>query len=75
MIVRLKKQGDRYVLELDASVVEQLQLDETTPLEITQLEDGIKLSKSPSGISPEAFQDAIKFADENFPDTFRKLAE
>lgn len=58
MIVRLKKQGDRYALELDASVVEQLQLDETTSLEVTQLEDGLKLSKSRSGISPEALQDA-----------------
>lgn len=75
MIVRLKKQGDCYVLELDASVVEQLQLDESTPLEITQLEDGIKLSKSPSGVSPEALQDAMNFADENYPETFRKLAE
>lgn len=58
MIVRLKKQGDRYALELDASVVEQLQLDETTSLEVTQLEDGLKLSKPRSGISPEALQDA-----------------
>ncbi|QDU77785.1 hypothetical protein Pan97_48640 [Bremerella volcania] len=75
MIVRLKKQGDRYVLELDASVVEQLQFDETTSLEVTQLEDGLKLSKSKSGIDPDALQDAIKFADKNFPETFRKLAE
>jgi len=75
MIVHVKKQGDQYIFELDASVIEQLQLDETTTLEVTQLEDGLKLSKSKTGISQDALQDAIQFADKNYPETFRKLAE
>ncbi len=45
MIQKLSKQGDRLVLEIDRALLDQLQIDETTALEVTT--DGRTLSIAP----------------------------
>lgn len=75
MITRLQKIGDDYVLKIDPAMLKEMQIDENTPLEISQAEDGVRITKAQSGVPKEILDEAIRFAHENYSETFRKLAE
>jgi antitoxin component of MazEF toxin-antitoxin module len=75
MIKKLSKQGDRLVLEIDRALLDQLQIDENTALEVTT--DGRTLSVAPVPDEEyrEAFERATKSVNEQYAKTFKRLAE
>lgn len=75
MITRLIKRGDAYFLEIDPALLNELQIDENTLLEVSQLDEGMNVTKAKTGVPRELLDDAIRFAHDNYSETFKKLAE
>ena len=74
MIKKLSKQGDQFVLVLDRWLVDQLQIDGETELEVTKA--GRALVVSPvAGLSSERFQEVVESINRRYAKTFKRLAE
>ena len=75
MIKKLSKQGDRLVLEIDRALLDQLQIDETTALEVTT--DGRTLSIAPVDEEKRAerFKSALASTNARFGEALKRLAE
>ncbi len=75
MIKNLSKHGDNLALVIDRSILDQLNIDEATPLEVTT--DGQSLIVAP--IRDEArrkqFEQALGAANSRFGETLKRLAE
>ncbi len=76
MIKKLTKQGDEWVLVLDRALLDQLEIDEQTELEVTTA--GRTLLVSPladRGLSAERFQELVESINQRYAKTFKRLAE
>ncbi len=74
MIRKLSRHGDELVLVLDRGLLEQLKIDETTPLEVTT--DGHALTVSPvDDEHRRRFRAALESTNERYGETLRRLAE
>jgi antitoxin MazE len=75
MITKLEKHGDGWALVLDAPVVDQLQLDPETPLEITV--DGNMLIVAPVGDENrrKKFEAALQECNDQYGRALKKLGE
>jgi antitoxin component of MazEF toxin-antitoxin module len=75
MIRKLSRHGDELVLVLDRGLLEQLKIDETTPLEVTTDGRALLLSPVDDAEYREVFERAMKSVNERYASTFKKLAE
>lgn len=75
MITRLQKIGDEYFLKIDPAMLKESQIDLDTPLEVSTVDDGMQITKAKPSIPKDLLDRAVRFAHENYPETFRKLAE
>lgn len=86
MIARLKKQGDEYIIVLDSASFavfnDLLQADDSTPLELSAVGDGIMIKRAavpaPPGdgvIPDEEFRAALEKVNRNYGNALKKLAE
>lgn len=75
MITKLTRHGDDWALVIDQPILEQLQIDHETPLEVTT--DGQSLIVTPAvGADRQArFEAAIQKANERFGGALKRLAE
>jgi antitoxin component of MazEF toxin-antitoxin module len=75
MIQKLSKRGDELVLILDRGLLDQLKIDETTPLQVTTDGRALLLSPVDDAEYREVFERAMKSVNERYASTFKKLAE
>ena len=75
MIQKLSKHGDDLALVIDRSILEQLGIDESTPLEIST--DGQVLVVSPAQDAEhrKKFEEALEEGNRRYEQTLRRLAE
>ncbi|WDI45029.1 hypothetical protein [Bremerella sp. P1] len=74
MIVHIKKMGDQYILELDPSIIEKMQIDETTPLIIKADTEGLFCAPV-DDVSEAEFQASLEKVNQNYAKALQKLAE
>jgi antitoxin component of MazEF toxin-antitoxin module len=75
MVTRLKRDGDSLVLVIDRPMLEQMQIDSDTPLDVSI--EGERLIVAPVRDEERRrdFDRIVKEMNERYPDTFRRLAE
>ena len=75
MVTRLKRDGDTLVLVIDRPMVEQMQIDSNTPLDVSI--EGERLIVAPVRDEERRrdFDRIVKEMNERYSDTFRRLAE
>lgn len=75
MITRLDKRNDQFTLVLDRSLLEQLQIDETTELEISTSGRALVVSPVADESRRANFEKALQSTNERFGNALRRLAE
>jgi antitoxin component of MazEF toxin-antitoxin module len=74
MIRKLVKHGDEFAIVIDASLLQQMQIDESTSLSLSI--DGRELRVAPvEGLSPERFEQIHQSINQRYAKTFKRLAE
>lgn len=75
MVATIHKQGQAFSLPLDAKLLHRLQIDETTPLEVSCEGDAIVVRRAAAPITDAEFQAALDDANTRYGGMLRKLAE
>ncbi|HUP49101.1 MAG TPA: AbrB/MazE/SpoVT family DNA-binding domain-containing protein [Thermoanaerobaculia bacterium] len=75
MIKRLTRTGNSVALVLDKPLLEQLGIDESTPLEISTNGDVLVVTPVRDRRRGEALRKALAAMDEKYAGVFRRLAE
>ena len=75
MVTRLKRDGDTLVLVIDRPLLEKMQIDSNTPLDVSI--EGERLIVAPVRDEERRrdFDRIVKEMNERYSDTFRRLAE
>jgi antitoxin component of MazEF toxin-antitoxin module len=75
MIKNLCKHGDDLALVIDRSTLEQLGIDETTPLEISTEGKTLIVSPAQDDERRRKFEEALANVNERYAETLKRLAE
>ena len=75
MIQNLSRHGDGLALVIDPSILAQLGIDETTPLEVSVVGRTIVVSPTQDDERRKRFEAAIADVNERYAKTFKRLAE
>jgi len=75
MIKKLTKHGDSLALVIDKSILELLQIDSETPLEISTDGESLIISHARDEKRVTAFQDALQSTKQKYGKTLKKLGE
>lgn len=75
MIKKLTRHGDDWALVLDQPVLDQLQIDQETPLEVTTDGQSLIVTRAACGDRQARFEAAVQKTNERFGGALKKLAE
>ncbi|HEY5314604.1 MAG TPA: hypothetical protein VIK18_18875 [Pirellulales bacterium] len=75
MITKLSKLGDELVLKIDRSMIEQLSIDDNTPLELSIDGQSLILTPVRDEQRRERFEAALASTNERYSATLKRLAE
>ena len=77
MVTRLDRNGDRFTLAIDQSLLDELRIDADTPLEVTVAGTTLVVTPVAGGDAERRakFEAAKKDTFEQYDDVFRRLAE
>jgi antitoxin MazE len=75
MIKTLTKHGNSLALVIDKSILELLQIDDTTPLEITTDGELLIVSRARDETRKEKFHAALDSTKKRYGNTLKKLGE
>ena len=75
MIQKLSKHGDGLAPVIDPSILQQLGIDETTPLEVSVVGRTIVVSPTQDDERQKRFEAVMASANKRYAKTFRRLAE
>lgn len=75
MIKKLSKHGNSLALVIDKSILELLQIDEETPLELTTDGESLIVSRARDKKRIKEFRDALDSAKKRYGKTLKKLGE
>lgn len=75
MIKRLTKHGNSLALVIDKSILELLQIDDETPLEISTDGESLIVSRARDQKRVKAFREALESTKQRYGKTLKKLGE
>ena len=75
MIKKLTKHGNSLALVIDKSILELLQFDNDTPLEISTDGESLIVSRARDQKRVKAFREAVESAKKQYGKTLKKLGE
>lgn len=75
MIKKLTRHGDDWALVIDQPVLEQLQIDHETPLEIMNDGQSLLVTRAADADRQARFEAAIQTTNERFGGALKRLAE
>ena len=75
MIRKLTRHGDDWALVIDQPVLEQLQIDHETPLEVTTEGQSLIVTRAVGADRQAQFEAAIQNTNERFGGALKRLAE
>lgn len=75
MIKKLSKHGNSLALVIDRPILDLLEIDETTPLNISTDGRSLVISPAPAPDREERFQKALESTNQRYGNALRRLAE
>ncbi|HEX5447453.1 MAG TPA: hypothetical protein VFW87_26800 [Pirellulales bacterium] len=75
MITKLTRHGDDWALVIDKPVLDQLQIDQETPLEVTTDGQSLIVTRAADAARQARLESAIQKANERFGGALKRLAE
>jgi antitoxin component of MazEF toxin-antitoxin module len=75
MVTTFEKHGDRYLVEVDKSILEQLKIEPGTPVELTLVGRRLILSAADGNGDEDEFTKALREINQEFGDVLRNLAK
>lgn len=74
MIHHIQRRGDDLVLVIDPGLARELQLQEDTPVLVTNVDGALVLKRSDAAV-PADFEAALQECNERYPKALKRLAE
>jgi antitoxin component of MazEF toxin-antitoxin module len=74
-IEKLSKHGDRLLLAIDPALLQQLRIDENTPLEVSIEGQSLRISPVHEEQDPQRFEQVMASINERYAKTFKRLSE
>lgn len=75
MIKKLTRHGEDWAIVIDQPVLDQLQIDHETPLEITTVGQSLIVTRAADADRQARFEAAIQKTNERFGGALKRLAE
>ncbi len=75
MITKLTRYGDHWALVIDKAILDRLQIDQETLLELTTDGQSLMVTRATSAERQTRFEAALRSSDERFGGALKKLAE